>query len=53
MFTITASPNIIHDIIDGEAVIVNMENESYYSIDSVDAVVWDCIEKGMSISQIV
>ena len=47
------SPNVIHEIIDGEAVLVNMENGSYYSIDSVGAVVWDYIEKGLSSSQIV
>lgn len=47
------SPNVIHEIIDGEAVLVNMENGSYYSIDSVGAVVWDYIEKGFSSSQIV
>ena len=46
------SPNVIHEIIDGEAVLVNMKNGSYYSIDSVGAVVWEYIEKGMSISQI-
>jgi DNA-binding NarL/FixJ family response regulator len=47
------SPNVIHEIIDGEAVLVNMENGSYYSIDSVGAVVWDYIEKGLSNRQIV
>lgn len=47
------SPNVIHEIIDGEAVLVNMENGSYYSIDSVGAVVWDYIERGLSSSQIV
>jgi DNA-binding NarL/FixJ family response regulator len=47
------SPNVIHEIIDGEAVLVNMANGSYYSIDSVGAVVWDYIEKGLSGSQIV
>ena len=47
------SPNVIHEIIDGEAVLVNLESGSYYSIDSVGAVVWDYIEKGLSNSQIV
>jgi hypothetical protein len=47
------SPNVIHEIIDGEAVLVNLETGSYYSIDSVGAVVWDCVEKGLSLSQIV
>ena len=47
------SPKVIHEIIDGEAVLVNMESGSYYSIDSVGAVVWDYVEKGLSNSQIV
>lgn len=47
------SPNVIHEIIDGEAVLVNLENGSYYSIDSVGAVVWDYVEKGLSSNQIV
>lgn len=47
------TPSVIHEIIDGEAVLVNMETGSYYSIDSVGAVVWAQIEKGLSGSQIV
>ena len=29
------SPTVVHEIIDGEAVIVNMKNGSYYSVDGV------------------
>jgi DNA-binding NarL/FixJ family response regulator len=47
------SPNVIHEIIDGEVVLINLETGSYYSIDSVGAVVWDYIGKGLSSSQIV
>jgi len=47
------SPNVIHEIIDGEAVLVNLDSGSYYSIDSVGAVVWDYVEKGLSRHQIV
>ena len=47
------SPNVIHEIIDGEAVLVNLESGSYYSIDSVGAVILDYVEKGLSSSQIV
>jgi hypothetical protein len=47
------SPNVIHEIIDGEAVLVNLQTGSYYSIDKVGAVVWDYVEKGLSINQIV
>ena len=47
------SPHVIHEIIDGEAVLVNLESGSYYSIDNIGAVVWDYVEKGLSSSQIV
>jgi hypothetical protein len=47
------SPNVIHEIIDGEVVLINLETGSYYSIDSVGAVVWDYIGQGLSSSQIV
>ncbi len=47
------SPNVIHEIIDGEAVLVNLQTGSYYSIDKVGAVVWDYVEKGLSTHQIV
>jgi hypothetical protein len=46
------SPNVIHEIIDGEAILVNLENGSYYSIDRLGAVIWDLVEKGMSRDQI-
>lgn len=47
------SPSVIHEIIDGEAVLVNLESGSYYSMDNVGAVIWDHIEKGLSNSQII
>ena len=47
------SPSVIHEIIDGEAVLVNLETGSYYSIDNVGAVIWEHIENGLSISQII
>ena len=47
------SPNIIHEVIDGEAILISMETGSYYSIDSVGAVVWDHMNNGLSNSQII
>jgi Coenzyme PQQ synthesis protein D (PqqD) len=47
------APNVIHEIIDGEAVLVNLETGSYYSMAGVAAVVWDCLEKGLEGSQLV
>ncbi len=48
-----SSSNVIHEIIDGEVVLINLQTGSYYSVDSVGAVVWDGIGKGLSLSQIV
>lgn len=45
-------PHVIHEIIDGEAVLVNMKNGYYYSLDDAGADIWDLIEKGSSLSQI-
>ena len=51
-FTINA-PSVVHEIIDGEAVIVNMANGKYYSIDKVGADIWGLIESGANLSQII
>jgi hypothetical protein len=47
------APNVIHEIIDGEAVLVNLETGSYYSMDRAAAVIWGYVEKGFSSDQIV
>lgn len=46
-------PHIIHEIIQGEAILVNLETGSYYSADQVGAAIWDAIENGMPVAQIV
>lgn len=45
-------PHVIHEVIDGEAVLVNMENGFYYSLDDAGADIWNLIEKGNSVIQI-
>ena len=46
------SPNVIHENIDGEVVLINLETGSYYSIDQVGAIIWDYLDKGLSSDQI-
>ncbi len=46
-------PHIIHEIIEGEAILINLETGSYYSTDQVGAVVWDWLEKGASVAHIL
>jgi hypothetical protein len=51
-FTVN-TPSVVHEIIDGEAVIVNMANGKYYSIDKVGADIWGLIENGANLNQII
>jgi len=40
------SPNVAGDVIDGEAVIVNLEKGTYYSLEESGAAIWRSIETG-------
>jgi hypothetical protein len=43
---------VIHDTIDGETVIVNLDSGNYYSLDKVGAEIWGLIEKNASMTEI-
>jgi hypothetical protein len=45
-------PHVVHEVIDGEAVLVNMKSGYYYSLDDEGAEIWNLIEQGNSVSQI-
>ena len=47
------SPTIIHEIIEGEAVIINMEMGHYYSIDQTGAGIWELVDKGASTAEVI
>ncbi|MBN1318247.1 MAG: PqqD family protein [Anaerolineales bacterium] len=47
------TPHVIHEIIDGEAVLVNLESGNYYSMDQVGAFVWNMIDRKAQIGQII
>ena len=49
----TINKNIAHEIIDGEAIIVNLENGTYYSLSKTGADLWNFVEKGFDIPEIV
>lgn len=40
------NPKVIHETIDGETVLVNLDSGNYYSLDGVGADVWNLIEDG-------
>lgn len=41
------SPAVVGEIIDGEAVIMNLKSGNYYSTDKVGSVLWGMIERGV------
>lgn len=42
------SPTVVGEILDGEAVIMNLKSGNYFSTDKVGSVLWGMIEKGAS-----
>lgn len=47
------TPHVVHEIIDGEAILVNMQTGRYYSASEIGAVVWGLIEAGAPVNVIV
>ena len=46
-------PNVVHENIDGETVILNLDSGNYYSIVDVGADIWNYIEKGAPVIEIM
>ena len=46
------NPNVIHEVIDGEVVIVNLNTGNYYIIDKLAADIWTFIDSAAAMSQI-
>ena len=47
------TPNITHETIDGETVIINLDSGNYYSIEGVGTDIWSFIERGATVGDIV
>ena len=47
------SPGVIHDEIDGEVVIVDLNIGHYFRINKISSQLWNLIIKGNSVSQIL
>jgi hypothetical protein len=47
------TPGVAAKVIDGEAIIMNLSTGMYYSMDRVGALLWEWIERGHSISEIL
>jgi hypothetical protein len=46
-------PNVIQEVLEGEAVIVNLATGSYYSTENSGAAIWNLLVQGATISEIV
>ncbi|WP_392532236.1 PqqD family protein [Nostoc sp. C117] len=47
------SPKVIHETIDAEVVVVNLDEKNYYSLLKVAADIWNKIERGISQENII
>ena len=45
-------PNIVHETIDGETVVINLDSGNYYSLQLAGAEIWDLIVRGATVGQI-
>jgi coenzyme PQQ synthesis protein D (PqqD) len=46
------TPTVTHEIIDGEAVIINLDSGNYYSLVETGSLIWSLLEKGASAGQV-
>jgi Coenzyme PQQ synthesis protein D (PqqD) len=46
-------PNVVHEVLEGEAVIVNLDNGSYYSTEQAGATIWSLLTHGATVPEIV
>jgi hypothetical protein len=47
------TPKVTHETIDGETVIINLDNGTYYSLVGVGAEIWGFMESGAAVDNII
>lgn len=47
------APNVVYEIIEGEAVIVNLRKGYYYSLQAAGVNIWDAIAQGFSANEVI
>jgi fermentation-respiration switch protein FrsA (DUF1100 family) len=47
------SPSVIGEVLDGEAIIVNLDSGAYYSLDGAGAVVWGAAQSGAPVAELI
>jgi hypothetical protein len=45
------TPRVTSQIIDGEAIMINLESGNYYNLNAAGTSIWDCIERGVSVGE--
>ena len=48
-----AAPSVVSEVIDGEAIIMDMRSGYYYSADGIAAILWEGVAAGASLDQLV
>jgi hypothetical protein len=43
------SPYVVHEMIEGEVILVNLDSGSYYSLDGAGAAFWEQLDQGASL----
>ena len=46
------TPKVVHETIEGEVVIINLDSGAYYSLDQAGAVLWSQLEKGLGVEDL-
>lgn len=47
------TPDVAAKVIDGEAIVMNLANGHYYSLDGVGATVWEMLDAGLAVTDII
>ena len=47
------SPNVVHETIDNEVVIIEFKTGNYYSLEKTGADIWEWIEQGFTLGEII
>jgi hypothetical protein len=46
------SPNVIHETIDGESIIINLNTGNYYSLEKSAAAIWELLSQHLTLDEI-
>lgn len=47
------TPGVTYEMIDGEAIIINLDSGYYYNSQKLGALIWECLSKGASKIEII